>query len=1097
MKKLSTINTVAKMVLLAGVSCYSIGMSAQKRTVTGVVTDTNNEPLIGVTVTPKGHAGSGVITDLNGKYSIQVNDGNESLVFSYVGYLQQEQKAGKQGSLNIVMKEDNVGLDEVVVIGYGSVKRRDLTGSVSSVKGDNLAKMPVNNVAQALQGKLAGVNVTSGDGRPDASVSIRVRGGGSITQSNDPLFIVDGFPVSSIDNIPASEIESIDVLKDASSTAIYGARGANGVILVTTKKAQGGKVKVSYDGYAQVKSVAKTLETLSAQDYVLFGWGYATSRGEASGDGFAKYFGLGSKYGNHYADYANVTAHDYTDDLLRTAWSQSHNVSVSGGSDKTRFTTNVNYLSDEGIKVNSDLQKFSASFKLQQQLLSNLNLDFDFRYTEKNTNGREGVVSGRGSEISGAYKYKPIDNPLGGIDYTQVTGWGFGVENIDESHNPYELVMDVTDKSKSRNLRGSAALNWEIIKGLSARTEISMSRGSSTSSYFHNGYGDGLKTATLSRGTSQGLRWLNTLNYNFELADIHDFNVMVGHELIKNESEATSLSGRGYPDSYDYDTAIGLIHNATESFTATNSIGVPTRTVSFFGRFNYNLLDRYLFTFTMRADGSSKFAPDNRWGYFPAAALAWRITEEPWMQSTKDWLSNLKLRLSLGTSGADNISSNLWRETWKTIGAGSNNVMINGEKTPFYAPDGLLANNKLKWETTISRNLGIDYGFLNGRINGSLELYWNTTKDLLMAVPIDNTTGYSFQYQNFGKTSNKGIELSVNVDAIRTKDFKFNITAIYNYNRNKIDELTNADQYLYSSYWASSSLMPKNDYMLVEGKSIGVVRGFKSAGFYTVDDFNYQNGQYILKDGVPDFDKSIGANYFTPFNIPSGQTAFPGAAKFQDVDGDGRVTELDATDLGEVMAKNTGSFSFNFQYKDWDLSANFNWVLGGKIYNAVAMMNESGQEYNGIGAQRLAFIKDSYKVYNVDKNGELYAVTTPDELNSLNANAKYPLAYHQSGIVTDEFLEDGSYLRLQNITLGYTLPKKVLKNWHISNLRVYATATNLFTLTGYSGVDPEVNANTTGSSSFVGGLRIFPTLNMDWGAYPRSRTLTVGASITF
>ena len=285
--------------------------------------------------------------------------------------------------------------------------------------------------------------------------------------------------------------------------------------------------------------------------------------------------------------------------------------------------------------------------------------------------------------------------------------------------------------------------------------------------------------------------------------------------------------------------------------------------------------------------------------------------------------------------------------------------------------------------------------------------------------------------------------------------------------------------------------------MLVEGKSIGVVRGFKSRGFYTVDDFNYVNGQYVLKEGVPDFDKSIGANYFNPFSIPAGQTAFPGAAKFADVDKDGKVTELDATDLGEVMPKHTGSFSLNFQYKNWDLGANFNWVLGGKIYNAVAMMNESGQEYNGIGAQRLAFIKDSYKVYNVDSNGNLYAVTTPEELKQLNANAKYPLAYHQSGIVTDEFLESGSYLRLQNITLGYTLPKSVLKSLHLSNLRVYLTATNLFTITGYSGVDPEVNSNTSGSSSFVGGLRIFPTLNMDWGAYPRSRTYTLGASISF
>lgn len=694
------------------------------------------------------------------------------------------------------------------------------------------------------------VNVVSGDGRPDADVSIRVRGGGSITQNNDPLFIVDGFPVSTISDIPASEIESIDVLKDASSTAIYGARGANGVILVTTKKAEGGKVKISYDGYVQAKSVAKTLEAMSAQDYVLFHWGYGTSRGQGVGDAVAKYFGLGSQYGNHFAQYANVGTHDYTDDLLRTAWTHSHNVSISGGNDKTHFVANVNYINDKGIKIRSGLEKFSASIKLQQQLLKNLTFDADLRYTESTINGQEGVQNGRGSEISGAYKYRPIDNPLGGVSISEISGLSFGVKNIDDSYhnNPLMLVESVTNERNSRNLRGSGALAWEIINGLTARTEISISRSSGTSKYYDDGYNDAAeKRATLTRSTGTGLRWLNTLNYNLSLNKIHTFNFLLGHELIKNNSESSQLAGYGYPDNFDYETAIGMINTATRSFSAINTIGVPTRTVSYFGRINYTLLDRYLFTLTMRADGSSKFAPNNRWGYFPAAAFGWRISEEPFMAGTKKWLSNLKLRLSFGTSGADNISSNLWRETWKTTSAANNKVTINGEKTPFYQPDGLLANNDLKWETTISRNLGIDYGFLDGRINGSIEFYWNTTKDLLMLVPVDNTTGYTYQYQNFGKTSNRGIELSANVDIIRTKDLRFNVGLVYNYNKNKVDELTNADNYLYSSYWASSALMPVNDYMLVEGKSVGIVRGFKSAGFYTVDDFNYTNGQYVLK----------------------------------------------------------------------------------------------------------------------------------------------------------------------------------------------------------------------------------------------------------
>ena len=1100
MKKIRQI--ALRTVSLAVMALAVQGAMAQTKTVKGVVTDGSGEPLVGVSVTVKGTQNYGVVTDVNGGYTIAVPNDKSVLRFGYLGFRDQEQAVGSKQTINVSLQEDNVGLDEVVVIGYGSVKRKDLTGSVASVRGTELAAVPVNNVAQALQGKLPGVNVVSGDGRPDADISIRVRGGGSITQSNDPLFIVDGFPVSSISDIPASEIESIDVLKDASSTAIYGARGANGVILVTTKKAEGGKVKVSYDGYVQMKNVAKTLETLSAQEYVNFHWGYGMSRGEGVGDAVAKYFGLGSKYGNNYSKYASMDTHDYTDDLLRTAWTHSHNVAVSGGTEKTHFVANVNYINDDGIKIKSDLEKFAASLKLQQQLLDNLTLDFDLRYTESTVNGDEGQQNGRGSVLSGAYKYRPIDNPLGGVSISEISGLSFGTKNIDDSYhaNPLLKTESFYRLNNSRNLRGGAALAWEIIEGLTARTELSLTRNSGTGKTYDDGYNDsGRKNASLTRSTGTGLRWLNTLNYQLDFNEIHSLGFLLGHEIIKTNSEYSSLNGDGYPDSFDFDTAIGMINTATQTFSATNYIGVPTRTVSYFGRANYGLLDRYLFTLTMRADGSSKFAPNNRWGYFPAAAFAWRISEEPFMAGTKDWLSNLKLRLSYGTSGADNINPNLWRETWKTTSASANKVTINGEKTPFYQPDGLLANNDLKWETTISRNIGIDYGFLDGRINGSLEFYWNTTKDLLMLVPIDNTTGYTYQYQNFGQTSNRGFEFSANVDVIRTKDLRFNVGLIYNYNKNKVDELENADNYLYSSYWASSALMPVNDYMLVEGKSVGIVRGFKSAGFYTVDDFNYDatTRTYTLKEGVPDVARAITANYMNPFNLPAGQNAFPGAAKFVDVDENGQVNLDDATELGEVMPRHTGSFSLNLQYKQWDASANFNYVLDGKIYNANAMMNLSGGEYNDLTAQKLDFVADAYKIYNVNSNGELYAVTDPAELRSLNAGAEYPVAYHQNGIVTDRFLESGAYLRMQALTVGYTLPKHLVKKAGISNCRLYLTATNLFTITGYSGVDPEVNASTTGRTGFLESVKVLPTLNMDWGAYPRARAFTLGANITF
>lgn len=365
---------------------------AQGKQISGIIKDSAGEPMIGVNVLVKGTT-NGTITDFDGKFVIQDVKDSDVLTVTYVGYVSQSIAVGNKSSFNIILKEDTEALDEVVVIGYGTVKKRDLTGSVSSVNNETLTSNPVSDVSQALQGKLAGVSVVSQDGRPGAEVSIRVRGGGSITQSNDPLFIVDGFPVSSISDVPADQIESIDVLKDASSTAIYGARGANGVILVTTKGAKTDRLSVTYNGYIQTKSAAKTLETLNAQEYVKYQWAYADALertgGAVSADGVAQYFGLGSAYGNHYADYANVGVHDWTDDLLRNAIAHTHNLSISGGSEKTKFVLNVNYLNDEGIKINSGYNRFNTSLKLNQELLKNLKLDVDIRYSEDQTTGKE------------------------------------------------------------------------------------------------------------------------------------------------------------------------------------------------------------------------------------------------------------------------------------------------------------------------------------------------------------------------------------------------------------------------------------------------------------------------------------------------------------------------------------------------------------------------------------------------------------------------------------------------------------------------------------------------------------------------------------
>ncbi len=1066
---------------------------AQGHQVTGTVIDGTGEPIIGANVLEVGTT-NGVITDIDGNFKLNVQP-NAKLQVSFIGYISQTIAVGNQKEFKIILKDDSKALDEVVVIGYGTVKKRDLTGSVASVNNETLTANPVSDVAQALQGRLPGVSVMSQDGRPDAEVSIRVRGGGSVTQSNDPLFVVDGFPVSSISDIPADQIESIDVLKDASSTAIYGARGANGVILITTKGAKTDKISVTYNGYVQTKKAANTLDVLNAQQYMEYWWGYNTGYGTSYADGFAKYYGLGSKYGNHYNDYANVDVHNYTDDIYRSAFSHNHNINISGGSEKTKVAFNANYLNDQGIKINSGLDRANFSLKLQQEILKNLKVDFDIRYVETKINGVEdNAVNGRGSLTSSAYMYLPIDNPLGGVDYTEASG-GFGNGDIfiDKSKGtPVELINDITNKTNRQNFRTTAAVTWDIIKGLSLRSEFGFSRGHNQTNYYEDGLTNSYKYAKITKGDSKDLRSVTTLNYEVKgLGENNKLSFLLGNEFLKSESNSSWMSGKGYPDSFDYNKTIGLINMWQTEGLFQNTLGTPSKTVSFFARGNYSLLDRYLFTATFRADGSSKFAPNHRWGYFPAGAFAWRISDEPFMANTKKWLDNLKLRLSFGTAGSDNISPSLWKETWI-----ASTESINGENVTVFKPEGLYPNENLKWETTISRNLGLDFGFWNNRLYGTIDLYWNTTKDLLMCVPIDETTGYSYQYDNIGKTSNKGIELSLGADIVRTKDFKLSISATYNYNKNNIDELSEGITTSYGSGWASSDTSPIYDYTFSVGKPVGLIRAYASDGFYKVNDFNYDSatGTYTLKNGVtdmPSVDKGYGT-YPNPFKIADGQQAFPGAMKLRDADGDGNA---DLEEF-EVNPKHTGGFNINATYKNFDLNAAFSWTAGGHVYNVASLLNMYGNGNGSIGANRLAVVNDCFKYYQVDNNGELQAVTDPTALESLNANAKYYSPYAQKGIATSDFIESNSFLRLQSLTIGYSLPKSLISKIGMQRCRLYATGGNLFTITGYKGLDPEVNAVTdrNGASS---NAQKFPTLGLDFGTYPRARTFTFGVNIEF
>lgn len=1058
-------------------------VSFAQSSVTGIVKDKTGEPIVGASILIKGTS-TGTVTDINGNFTIQKANPSDVLVISSIGYANQNVKVGNQTKLNVVLQDDMANLEEIVVIGYGTMKRRDLTGSVASVTGETLAKNPVSNIAEALQGQLPGVNVISQDGRPGATMSIRVRGGGSITQSNEPLYVVDGMPVDRIDDIPADNIESIDVLKDAASTAIYGARGANGVILITTKNAKAGKAIVKYSTYYQLRPAPEQLDVQSAYEHVMHNWGYATAYGETYGDGVARYYGLGSKYGNHINDYKNVEAHNYMDDVLRTGNMWNNDLTISGGTERTKYMATASYMNNKGNLVNSGFRRWNINLKLQQELTRNLTLDLNARYTEMQFKGH------RYNYATEAYRYRPIDNPLGSGDPTDL---GMGSASVEENYNPVSIVNDADNLRDVYRLNLTSGLTWKVIKGLTAKTELTVARRWTKTQNWDGGhFGDsGYSSAALTTGDGYNVRWTSTLTYDVQgLGEDHNLNVMAGNEVLGNKNTSTSITGYGYPTEWNMEQAFGNIHVTDKSLGRdkfSTNFGEPSHTQSWFGRINYSYLGRYLITATMRADGSSRFAKGNQWGYFPAGAVAWRLSDEPFMESTRSWLDNLKIRASIGTSGNDGIDGSSFFTAW--VSATEN---VNGQQVTVYKPGSLLGNPDLKWETTISRNAGIDYSFFNGKINGALDFYWNTTKDCLMRVPCDPTSGFSYQYQNVAQTSNKGFELSLNYNAIRTKDFSLRFGLTYNFNHNNVDEV--AENAIASAHtnWGSTMRLPNYDYVIEEGKPVGVIQGFKSNGFYTVDDFNVANGVWTLKEGVADNQVGnwSGGSYY---NIPKGQTAFPGMVKFQDTDGSGVVTVDDVTELGIATAKHTGGFNFTASYKGIDLSANFNYQIGGKVYNANVMHSMMGDKDTGLGYNRLAEVSECWKMFNVNSSGDIYAVTDPTELAALNANAKYALPYSEYGIVNSEFIEDASFLRLQTLTIGYTFPKSIIKYVGVSNIRVYFTGGNLFCLKGYSGLDPDVNVSPSADSSYSG----FPTPNYDFRSYPKSRTFTFGLNVTF
>ena len=1051
-------------------------ISAQ--TVKVTVTDETGEPVIGASVLEQGSQNGG-ITDIDGVFNLSLKKGNQ-IVVSYIGMKTQTVDAKGKTAINVVLKDDATGLEEVVVIGYGSVRKKDITGSVATVNSEAIQAVPVANASEALTGKMPGVQITSTEGSPDAEVKIRVRGGGSITQSNEPLYIVDGFPVDGISDIPANDIEDITVLKDASSTAIYGSRGANGVILVTTKSGQAGKVKVSYNAYYSWKKIAKTLDVLNPYDYAKWQYELALLKNNNDPKKISSY----TDYFGEYADidlYDGIAGNDWQDITFgRTGNTFNHNININGGSDNIKYAFSYAHMNDKAIMIGSSFKRDNFSLKLNTKPTKRTTLDFQARYAITD------IVGGGANEATGSYDtdrrlaysviYTPI--PLANLDPTAGTD-----DDLGNLYNPVTAAYDNDRKKQRKNLNIAGAFGWEVIDNLRLKTEFGYDDYNEydqrfwgmTTYYIKNvpASGNQNKPAiSLTDTKRHRFRNTNTINFDFKKilnSEDHSLNVLVGHEYIITKKHANQDIVHGFPVDYDAATAWKLTSQGVP-FTVDDSYSADDKLLSFFGRLNYNYLDRYLLSATFRADGSSKFSESNRWGYFPSVALAWRISAEPFMESTKSWLTDLKLRLSYGTAGNNNIPVGQLVQLYENRATSWVNGISN-----YWAPSKTMANPDLKWETTITRNVGLDFTLWNGKLNGSFEAYINTTKDLLIQFPTSGT-GYDNQYRNMGETQNKGFEFSFTYHIINKKDWGIDLSANIGFNKNEIKTLGIMNDFGWNTAWASTEI--GQDYLIAVGHPLGEIQGYVSDGRYEVSDFDHYDAStdtWVLKEGIADASSVVGK-------------VRPGSMKIKNLtDAEGKeniIGNEDITTIGNVNPDFFGGFNLNVRAYGFDLAANFNYSVGNKEYNANKIMYTQTGKYQY--RNMIDIMADGARWTNLDPETGLLS-NDPVRLAELNANTTMWSPYTSKMILTDWAIEDASFLRLNTLSLGYTIPQSLTNRIGITNLRFYATCYNVFTITNYTGYDPE--------SDCIRKTALTP--NVDYSGYPRSRSFVVGLNLNF
>ena len=1047
-------------------------MFAQSVTVTGRVIDTSGEPLIAVTVYEDGNTANGTMTDIDGNYTLNVSSAKATIVFSCLGFAEVKETVGLRKNINVTLAEEQLSIDaaEVVSVGYGSVTRRDLTGSISKVDMSEIMKAPVTNFDQALTGKVAGVVVTTSDGALGAEANITIRGNNSLTQSSAPLYIIDGLPTESsmATALNSADIESIDILKDASATAIYGARGANGVIVITTKQGSEGKPKINFSSSWTVSHIANKADLMNGYEFVELQNEIFALSGNTNSYLKPSEHDLAAGITTYdLEDYRDASRwNDWQDNIYRTSISQNYNLSIAGGSKEAgnRYNVSMSVVDQDGIIVKSNFQRYQGKVNFQQKLGKTVTFDFMANYSRQITNGVTPTNAQQSSSATGwliysVWGYRPVKPK---------SKWNEEGDMVDEmldadvaSSNDYRFNPAMTVRNEYRKtivdyLNASAGLTWDITEDLKFKvtggyTINKRRREEFNGTQTYTGY----EGSPSGKGINGGIYWNdkmswvndNTLTYTKRFNRKHNFNFLAGF----------TLSGEKFDYKGTYATqmtteALGLNGLHTGSYQTVTPWQYDWTMMSGFFRVNYNYKYKYYLTGSFRADGSSKFPSSNRWGYFPSAGFSWNINREDWLKD-KTWLSNAKFRASWGLTGNNRTTTpyDYYSQIATLPGnPDSYDYVFGGNIVSGYYPSNM-SNENLKWETTEQYNVGLDFSAFDSRIKLTFDWYLKNTRDLLLQATIPASSGYTSAMLNVGSMQNKGYEVTLDLVPIQKKNFSWNMNFNIAINRNKVTALTNDQLSLLRSVSWDQRFNAQYPYITQVGKPSGMMYGFIYEGTYKLDDFNSGTS---LKDGVP-YMTSVGQDKVRP-----------GDPKYRDINSDGVIDDNDRTIIGCGQPLHTGGFGNTFNFYGFDLNIFFSWSYGNDVINANRLYFENGSITN---TNQLKSYKDRWTVNNPDS-----------DIPRVGADIASMFVY------SSRVVEDASFLRLRNVTLGYTLPRKVLRKMNFDTMRFYISGENLWTLTKYSGPDPEVS---TRNSVLTPGF--------DWSAYPRALGVTAGLSLTF